>query len=96
MNKAELLEALVKKTDLPARDVKAVVDALFHASEGVLAKSMKKGEKVVIAGFGSFDRRARSARTARNPQTGETIQVPASKAAKVTAGSKLKASAKGK
>ena len=92
MNKAELLEALVKKTDLPARDVKAVVDALFHASEGVLAKSMKKGEKVVIAGFGSFERRARSARTARNPQTGATVKVKARKVPAFKAGASLKES----
>ena len=90
MNKAELLEALVKKTDLPARDVKAVVDALFHASEGVLAKSMKKGEKVVIAGFGSFERRARGARTARNPQTGATVKVKARKVPAFKAGVSLK------
>ena len=90
MNKAELLEALVKKTDLPARDVKAVVDALFHASEGVLAKSLKKGEKVVIAGFGSFERRARGARTARNPQTGATIKVKARKVPACRAGASLK------
>ena len=90
MNKSELLEALVKKTDLPARDVKAVVDALFHASEGVLAKSMKKGEKVVIAGFGSFERRARAARTARNPQTGAAVKVKARKVPAFKAGASLK------
>lgn len=90
MNKAELLEALVKKTDLPARDVKAVVDALFHASEGVLARSMKKGEKVVIAGFGSFERRARGARTARNPQTGAAVKVKARKVPAFKAGASLK------
>ena len=90
MNKAELLEALVKKTDLPARDVKAVVDALFNASEGVIAKSMKKGEKVVIAGFGSFERRARGARTARNPQTGATVKVKARKVPAFKAGASLK------
>jgi DNA-binding protein HU-beta len=90
MNKAELLEALVKKTDLPARDVKAVVDALFHASEGVIARSIKKGEKVVIAGFGSFERRARGARTARNPQTGDAIKVKARKVPAFKAGASLK------
>ena len=90
MNKAELLEALVKKTDLPARDVKAVVDALFNASEGIIAKSIKKGDKVVIAGFGSFERRARGARTARNPQTGATIKVKARKVPAFKAGASLK------
>lgn len=90
MNKAELLEALVKKTDLPTRDVKAVVDALFHASEGVIAKTIRKGDKVVIAGFGSFERRARGARTARNPQTGDKIKVKARKVPAFKAGASLK------
>ena len=90
MNKAELLEALVKKTDLPARDVKAVVDALFNASEGIIAKTIKKGDKVVIAGFGSFERRARGARTARNPQTGASIKVKARKVPAFKAGASLK------
>jgi len=90
MNKAELLEALVKKTDLPTRDVKAVVDALFHASEGVIAKTIRKGDKVVIAGFGSFERRARGARTARNPQTGDAIKVKARKVPAFKAGASLK------
>lgn len=94
MNKAELLEALVKKTDLPARDVKAVVDALFHPGEGVIARSMKKGDKVVIAGFGSFERRARGARTARNPQTGESIKVKARKVPAFKAGASLKSTVK--
>ena len=92
MNKAELLEALVKKTDLPTRDVKAVVDALFHASEGVIAKTIRKGDKVVIAGFGSFERRARGARTARNPQTGDAIKVKARKVPAFKAGASLKQS----
>ena len=90
MNKAELLEALVKKTDLSNRDVKAVVDALFDASEGVIAKTIRKGDKVVIAGFGSFERRARSARTARNPQTGASIKVKARKVPAFKAGASLK------
>lgn len=94
MNKAELLEALVKKTDLSNRDVKSVVDALFHPGEGVIARSMKKGEKVVIAGFGSFERRARGARTARNPQTGESIKVKARKVPAFRAGASLKATVK--
>ena len=90
MNKAELLEALVKKTDLSNRDVKSVVDALFDASEGVIAKTIKKGDKVVIAGFGSFERRARGARTARNPQTGASIKVKARKVPAFKAGASLK------
>ena len=90
MNKAEMLQALVKRTDLHARDVKAVVDAIFHPGEGVLAKAMKKGDKVVIAGFGSFEQRKRGARTARNPQTGDAIKVKARKVPAFRAGASLK------
>ena len=90
MNKAELLQAIVKRTDLPARDVKSVVDAIFHPGEGVLATAMKKGDKVVIAGFGSFEQRKRSARTARNPQTGAPVKVKARKVPAFRAGASLK------
>ena len=90
MNKAELLQAIVKRTDLPARDVKSVVDAIFHPGEGVLVKAMKKGDKVVIAGFGSFEQRKRAARTARNPQTGDAVKVKARKVPAFRAGASLK------
>jgi DNA-binding protein HU-beta len=90
VNKAEMLQALVKRTDLPARDVKAVVDAIFNAGDGVIAKSLKKGDRVVIAGFGSFEQRKRNARTARNPQTGASIKVKARKVPAFKAGASLK------
>ena len=91
MNKAELLQALTDRTDLPTRDVRAVVDALFHPSAGVLAKAMKKGEKITLTGFGTFDRRDRKARTARNPQTGAALKVKARKVPGFKAGASLKA-----
>ena len=90
MNKAEMLEAIVKRTDMSNRDVKAVVDAIFDPEEGVIAKTVKKGDKVVIAGFGSFERRARAARKARNPQTGESIKVKARKVPGFRAGATFK------
>jgi len=90
VNKAELLHALVKRTDLPARDVKSVVDANFHPADGVLAKAMKKGDKVVIAGFGAFEQRKCAARTARNPQTGDAVKVKARKVPAFRAGASLK------
>ena len=90
MNKAEMLQALVKRTDLPARDVKAVVDAIFNAGDGVIAKTLKKGDRVVIAGFGSFEQRKRNARVARNPQTGASIKVKARKVPAFKAGASLK------
>lgn len=90
MNKAELIDAVIKRTSLRPKDAKAVVDALFNPEEGVIVKSLKKGDSVVIAGFGSFERRARSARKARNPQTGETIKVKARKVPAFRAGATLR------
>jgi DNA-binding protein HU-beta len=94
MNKAEMLEAIVKRTDMSNRDVKAVVDAIFDPEDGVIAKTVKKGDKVVIAGFGSFERRARAARKARNPQTGESIKVKARKVPGFRAGATFKETVK--
>ena len=90
MNKAELIEAVAKKSGLAARDAKAAIDAIFQAEDGVIAKALKKGDRVVIAGFGSFERRARSARKARNPQTGESIKIKARKVPAFKAGASLK------
>lgn len=92
MNKSELVEAISTRTDVPRKDVSAVLDGLFSEVSRVVADG---SEKVSIPGFITFEQTERSARTGRNPQTGETIQVKASKAVKITAGSKLKAIAKG-
>ena len=94
MNKAEMLEAIVKRTDMSNREVKAVVDAIFDPTDGLIAKTVKKGDKVVIAGFGSFERRARAARKARNPQTGESIKVKARKVPGFRAGATFKETVK--
>ena len=91
MNKAELLQAVIDRTDLPKRDVRVVVDALFHPSTGVIAKTVKKGDKVTLTGFGTFGRRERKARTARNPQTGAPLKVKARKVPGFKAGAALKA-----
>ncbi|HEU4565789.1 MAG TPA: HU family DNA-binding protein [Gemmatimonadaceae bacterium] len=94
MNKAELLSTIQKRTGVAPRDVKAVVDAIFNPGEGIIAKSIKKGDKVVLTGFGSFERRARGARKARNPQTGEAIKVKARKVPAFRAGAALKEAVK--
>jgi nucleoid DNA-binding protein len=90
VNKAEMLQAIVKRTDLSPRDVKAVVDAIFNPGDGVLAKAMKKGDKVVISGFGAFEQRKRGARVARNPQTGAAVKVKARRVPAFRAGASLK------
>ena len=92
MNKSELVEAISARADVPRKDVGAVLDAMFVEVSKVVAEG---NEKVTIPGWISFEQTERSARTGRNPQTGEAIEVKASKAVKITAGSKLKAIAKG-
>ena len=91
MNKAQLIEALSDKLG-DKKAAGAAVDGLVD----VIVRTVNKGEKVNITGFGVFEKRARAARTARNPQTGDPIQIPAGYSVKVSAGSKLKEAAKGK
>lgn len=93
MNRSELVEAIAQRSGVAGRDVDATLKGLFEVVAGVVARG---GDKITIPGFISFEQGARSARQARNPQTGETINVPASKTAKVSVGSKLKAIAAGK
>ncbi|HET9233902.1 MAG TPA: HU family DNA-binding protein, partial [Candidatus Eisenbacteria bacterium] len=73
MNKAELIESVVKKTNLTKKDASAAVDATLEA----IKKGTKKG--VILAGFGSFSVSSRKARLGRNPRTGEEIKIRASK-----------------
>ncbi len=75
MNKKELIDSVVASTGESRRSVAGVIDATIDQ----IQKQVKKGDKVTLPGFGTFSRRARSARTARNPRTGESIKVKASK-----------------
>ena len=86
MNKSELVEAIVKETKLTKKDAEAAVNA-FTAT---VTKSLSKGNPVTLIGFGTFDVGKRSARTGRNPQTGETIKIKAAKTPKFKAGKALK------
>ena len=92
MNRKELLSAIATKTGLSQTDADKVLDAFQDVVFEVVAKG---DEKLTLPGFLSFEQGSRSAREGRNPATGETIQIAASKTAKVTAGSKLKAAAAG-
>lgn len=85
-NKAELVERVAEKTNLTKKDVTATVEALFETIEETLAS----GDKVQVIGFGTFEVRDRAARKGRNPQTGEEIQIPASKVPGFKAGKALK------
>ena len=92
MNKTELIEAIAKDSGLSKADSSRALDSLLTT----VTKTLKKGDEVAITGFGKFSVAKRGARTGRNPQTGETIQVPATNTVKVSAGAKLKAIAAGK
>ena len=93
MNRSELVDAVSQRAGVAPADVDATLKGLFEVVAGVVAKG---DEKISIPGFISFEQTDRAARTGRNPQTGEALQVPASKAVKISAGAKLKAIAAGK
>ncbi len=85
-NKQELVDSVAKATGLTKKDAVASVDAVFASIEAAL----KKGEKVQLIGFGNFEVRDRAARKGRNPQTGDEIQIPASKVPAFKPGKALK------
>ena len=86
MNKAELIAAIAAKTG----DTKKSAEEAVNAFVAVVTDSLKKGNKVQLVGFGSFEVRKRAARKGRNPQTREEIKIPASKAPVFKAGKPLK------
>ena len=86
MNHAELAEAVAKEMDLSKAKAAEAIDAVFAA----IGKSLAKGKEVRLVGFGSFSVSKRAARTGRNPQTGASIKIAASKAVKFKAGKHLK------
>ena len=86
MNKTELIESVAGATGESKRTVADVLDETINQVQ----KSVKKGDKVTLPGFGTFSRRDRAARTARNPQTGEAIKVKATKVPGFKAGAGFK------
>ena len=86
MNKAQLINAVAAKCNLPKKDIDAVINATFDS----IIESLKEGDKVQIVGFGRFEVRERPARTGRNPMTGEAIEIAASRSAAFKAGNALK------
>lgn len=86
MTKADLIVQVAKKAGLTAKASKDAVGAVFSS----IADAMKRGEKVVVTGFGTFMVRKRATRKGRNPQTGAQIQIPATKTPGFTAGKSLK------
>ncbi len=86
MNKTELVEAIAKQAGLSKKDAEAALKAFIETVE----KSLKKGDKVQLVGFGTFEVSKRAAREGRNPQTGATMKIKASKAPKFKAGKAFK------
>ena len=86
MNKTELVAAMAEQTNLSKKDAEAALKAFID----VVSEELKKGEKVQLVGFGTFEVSERAAREGRNPQTGETMEIKASKTPKFKAGKALK------
>lgn len=86
MNKAELIEAVAASADLSKADATKAVESVL----GTITDTLKKGDQVTLVGFGTFQVKARAARTGRNPQTGQAIQIAASKVPGFKAGKALK------
>lgn len=86
MKKTEMMDALANETGFTKADVQKVFEATFELFKDELAK----GNKVSVAGFGTFNVSKRNARTGRNPQTGETVKIPARNAVTFKAGTELK------
>ncbi len=86
MNKVNLVNEIAKNAGTTKKTAEAMLDAFTNT----VTKSVSKGEKVTLIGFGSFSRMVRSARTGRNPRTGMTINIPAKKVPKFAPGKAFK------
>ncbi|OQM45149.1 DNA-binding protein [Anoxybacillus sp. UARK-01] len=86
MNKTELINAVAETSGLSKKDATKAVDAVFES----ITEALKNGDKVQLIGFGNFEVRERAARKGRNPQTGEEMEIPASKVPAFKPGKALK------
>jgi DNA-binding protein HU-beta len=91
VNKTELRDAMAQHADLSTTQADKALAALLES----ITSTVAAGEKVTITGFGTFEARERSARSGRNPQTGETLEIAASKAPAFKAGSAFKQAVNG-
>lgn len=90
MNKSQLVDAIAKESKLSKAASTKALDAIMGATK----KSLKKGDKIALVGFGTFSVTKRAARVGRNPQTGKAIKIAAKKVVKFKAGSDLSAAVK--
>lgn len=92
MNKSELVNALAARTGMTKAASASAIEELFAPHGGLISTALDSGERVQIAGFGTFECKNRKARTGRNPRTGETIHIAATRAPSFRAGKGLKES----
>lgn len=90
MNKTDLIAAVSERTELTKKEAGHVVNVVFE----IISETLAKGESVQLIGFGNFEVRDRAARKGRNPQTGEEIEIPASKSPAFKPGKQLKEAVK--
>ncbi|WP_240376515.1 HU family DNA-binding protein [Bacillus piscicola] len=86
MNKTDLINSVAEQADISKKDASKAVDAVFDS----ITETLKSGDKIQLVGFGSFEVRERAARKGRNPQTGEEIEIPATKNPAFRPGKQLK------
>ena len=86
MNKAELINAIANETGLSKKDTEATINSFVN----VVSTALENKDKVQLVGFGTFETRERAARTGKNPQTGEPLNIPASTTAALKVGKTLK------
>lgn len=86
MNKTDLIKAVAEAAGMTKVDAEKAINATFDSIKGILVK----GEKLTLVGFGTFEVAERKARTGKNPRTGDTIKIPATKVARFKPGKTLK------
>jgi len=95
MNKSDLVDALAARTGMTKADSAKAVEELFNPDGGVISSALHGGARVQITGFGTFECKNRKARTGRNPRTGESIHIAATRSPAFRAGKGLKDAMKG-
>jgi nucleoid DNA-binding protein len=94
MNKSELVQELANRTKMNKAQAQRAVEAMFSANNGIITGALRRGDKVQITGFGTFETRARKARTGRNPRTGKEIKIGPTTSPSFRAGKAFKDSVK--
>ncbi len=89
MNKGELTSELASRANLTQKQARTAIDAIFN-SDGIIASELKRGGRVQVTGFGTFETRRRESRMGRNPQTGTQLKIPAATYPAFKAGKGLK------